>query len=31
MCEETYRDILKFPDELQHVESASKGKQIDKR
>ncbi|XP_009586086.1 PREDICTED: protein diaphanous homolog 2-like, partial [Fulmarus glacialis] len=23
-CEENYRDILKFPDELQHVESASK-------
>uniref|UniRef100_A0A8C5JCB8 Protein diaphanous homolog 2 n=1 Tax=Junco hyemalis TaxID=40217 RepID=A0A8C5JCB8_JUNHY len=24
ICEENYRDILKFPDELQHVESASK-------
>uniref|UniRef100_A0A803T507 Diaphanous related formin 2 n=1 Tax=Anolis carolinensis TaxID=28377 RepID=A0A803T507_ANOCA len=24
ICEEKYRDILKFPDELQHVESASK-------
>ncbi|KAF1417979.1 hypothetical protein FQV24_0014067, partial [Spheniscus mendiculus] len=24
MCEENYRDILKFPDELRHVESASK-------
>ncbi|XP_074133836.1 protein diaphanous homolog 2 isoform X1 [Sminthopsis crassicaudata] len=24
MCEEKYRDILKFPDELEHVESASK-------
>ncbi|TRZ06077.1 hypothetical protein HGM15179_021030, partial [Zosterops borbonicus] len=27
ICEENYRDILKFPDELQHVESASKGGQ----
>ncbi|XP_054851916.1 protein diaphanous homolog 2 [Eublepharis macularius] len=24
ICEEKYRDILKFPDELEHVESASK-------
>ncbi|KAM6124866.1 protein diaphanous homolog 2 [Phoenicopterus ruber ruber] len=24
ICEENYREILKFPDELQHVESASK-------
>ncbi|XP_010570734.1 PREDICTED: protein diaphanous homolog 2 isoform X2 [Haliaeetus leucocephalus] len=24
ICEENYRDILKFPEELQHVESASK-------
>uniref|UniRef100_A0A8C3J7U7 Protein diaphanous homolog 2 n=1 Tax=Calidris pygmaea TaxID=425635 RepID=A0A8C3J7U7_9CHAR len=24
ICEENYRDILKFPDELHHVESASK-------
>ncbi|XP_060126190.1 protein diaphanous homolog 2 isoform X3 [Zootoca vivipara] len=24
ICEENYRDILKFPDELEHVESASK-------
>ncbi|XP_061862285.1 protein diaphanous homolog 2 isoform X3 [Colius striatus] len=24
ICEESHRDILKFPDELQHVESASK-------
>ncbi|XP_069896199.1 protein diaphanous homolog 2 isoform X1 [Dipodomys merriami] len=24
LCEEKYRDILKFPDELEHVESASK-------
>ncbi|NXF03273.1 DIAP1 protein, partial [Smithornis capensis] len=24
ICEENYKDILKFPDELQHVESASK-------
>ncbi|KAJ7310511.1 hypothetical protein JRQ81_007433 [Phrynocephalus forsythii] len=24
ICEENYRDILKFPDELQHVEDASK-------
>ncbi|XP_072837123.2 protein diaphanous homolog 2 isoform X2 [Pogona vitticeps] len=24
ICEERYRDILKFPDELEHVESASK-------
>ncbi|XP_030304684.1 protein diaphanous homolog 2 isoform X2 [Calypte anna] len=24
ICEENYRDILKFPDELQHVETASK-------
>lgn len=25
ICEEKYRDILKFPEELEHVESASKG------
>lgn len=25
ICEEKYRDILKFPDELEHIESASKG------
>nr|XP_037845123.1 protein diaphanous homolog 2 [Chlorocebus sabaeus] len=25
ICEENYRDILKFPEELEHVESASKG------
>ncbi|KAF7244937.1 hypothetical protein EYD10_08893 [Varanus komodoensis] len=25
ICEENYRDILKFPDELEHVENASKG------
>lgn len=30
VCEENYRDILKFTDELQHVESASKGKQVGK-
>lgn len=24
ICEEKYRDILKFPDELEHIESASK-------
>lgn len=29
VCEENYRDILKFTDDLQHVESASKGKQVD--
>lgn len=28
VCEENYRDILKFTDDLQHVESASKGKQV---
>ncbi|XP_077744303.1 protein diaphanous homolog 2 isoform X5 [Canis aureus] len=26
ICEDKYRDILKFPEELEHVESASKGK-----
>ncbi|EPQ08844.1 Protein diaphanous like protein 2 [Myotis brandtii] len=25
ICEEKYRDILKFPEELEHIESASKG------
>jgi hypothetical protein len=25
ICEEKYIDILKFPEELDHVESASKG------
>lgn len=25
ICEEKYHDILKFPEELEHVESASKG------
>ncbi|XP_072190122.1 protein diaphanous homolog 2 isoform X2 [Excalfactoria chinensis] len=28
VCEENYRDILKFTDELQHVESASKDKTL---
>lgn len=28
ICEEKYRDILKFPDELEHVESASKGNRL---
>lgn len=27
-CEEKYPEILKFPDELEHVESASKGKEL---
>ncbi|XP_059012868.1 protein diaphanous homolog 2 isoform X2 [Mustela lutreola] len=30
ICEEKYRDILKFPDELEHVESASKEKTVEK-
>lgn len=30
ICEENHRDIIKFPDELEHVESASKGMQRDK-
>ncbi|XP_016343816.1 protein diaphanous homolog 2-like [Sinocyclocheilus anshuiensis] len=28
-CEEKYPEILKFPDELEHVECASKGKKMD--
>lgn len=28
ICEENHRDILKFPDELEHVESASKGNRL---
>jgi diaphanous 1 len=28
ICDEKYRDILKFPDELEHVESAGKGNQL---
>lgn len=28
ICEEKHRDILKFPDELEHVESASKGNRL---
>lgn len=27
-CEEKYPEILRFPEELQHVESASKGKPV---
>ncbi len=27
-CEEKYPNVLKFPDELEHVESASKSKNI---
>ncbi|ETE64899.1 Protein diaphanous-like 2, partial [Ophiophagus hannah] len=31
ICEEKYQDILKFPDELEHVESASKGVAADEK